>query len=238
MGIQWISWGSELLLNRAEVVDFAVEHDPDLPVGRAQRLLPPCEVDDAEPAVAHNGTAEVLLPMLVRPPVTDGGIHSAEHGLIRQAIAGPGISENETTHDVDPRKRSCATTRCPYRPAWRGRSAHSERKPRLHRHDASLRDGSLRGKQRLRRHEEALGVIHCAGRTGKLGDHCLEHRLLAEIGLELTHAASRAAAKDELAKTGDLGRTPATEDINGFAFQAFLAAAHVVHHADAPACET
>ncbi len=93
-----MSSGSELVPNRVEVVGFAVEHDADFPVGRAHRLLPAAKVDNGEPAVAHDGTLEALLPMLVRPPVAHGSIHPAQQGLIRQTIASPGISENEPAH--------------------------------------------------------------------------------------------------------------------------------------------
>src|SRR6266513_3754212 len=97
-----MSGGSELVPDRVEVVDFAVEHDPDFSVGRAHRLLPPAEIDNGEPTVAHDGTLAALLPMLVRPPVAHRSIHPAQQGLIRQTIASPGISENETAHQPIP----------------------------------------------------------------------------------------------------------------------------------------
>src|SRR6266705_388180 len=97
-----MSSASELVPDCVEVVDFAVEHDPDFPVGRAHRLLPAAEVDNGEPAVAHDGTVEALLPMLVRPTVADGSIHPVQQGLIRQTIAGPGVSEDETAHQPIP----------------------------------------------------------------------------------------------------------------------------------------
>src|SRR5437660_1604583 len=97
-----MSSGSELVPDCVEVVDFAVEHDPDFPVGRAHRLLPAAEVDNSEPAVAHDGAVEALLPVLVRPPVADGSIHPAQQRLIGQTIASPGISENETAHQPIP----------------------------------------------------------------------------------------------------------------------------------------
>src|SRR5690242_13337995 len=112
--------------------------------------------------------------------------------------------------------------------AWR--SADPERESRLHPHDAALDDGPLRCEQRLRRYEKALSVIRRAGRTGKLSHHRLEHRLLAKVRLELTHAAARSAPKYEPAKIDDLGRAPAAENGYGLVVQAFLAAAHIVHH--------
>src|SRR5712675_963460 len=101
--------------------------------------------------------------------------------------------------------------------AWRRRrSADPERKSRLHLHDAALRDGPLCREQRLRRHEKALGVVYGAGRAGKLGDHGREHRLLAEVGLELARATARVtAAEDEPAKADDLRRAPAAESAAG-----------------------
>src|SRR5207247_6439054 len=122
-------------------------------------------------------------------------------------------------------------------PLQRGLS-DPERESRLHRNDAALRHGLLCGEQRLRRHEEALGVVHRAGRAGELADHRLQHRLLPEVGLELARATAGAAAKDELAKADDPSRAAATEDVDRFALQAFLAAADVVHYAEAPARET
>jgi hypothetical protein len=52
--------------------------------------------------VAHDGTLEAFLPMLVRPPVADGSVHPTQQGLIRQTIASPGVSENETAHQPIP----------------------------------------------------------------------------------------------------------------------------------------
>src|SRR6266581_9326754 len=99
-----MSSASELVPDCVEVVDFAVEHDPDFPVGRAHRLLPASEVDNGEPAVTHDGTLEALLPVLVRPPVADGSIHPVQQGLIGQTITHLGISKNETAHEIDPKK--------------------------------------------------------------------------------------------------------------------------------------
>src|SRR5439155_728338 len=75
-------------------------------------------------------------------------------------------------------------------------------------------------------------------RRQQLADHRLQHRLLPEVGLELARATAGAAAKDELAKADDPSRAAATEDVDRFALQAFLAAADVVHYAEAPARET
>src|SRR5260221_5780466 len=117
-------------------------------------------------------------------------------------------------------------------------SGDPERESRLHLHDAALDDGPVRGEQRLRRNEKAVGVVHRAWHAGKLRDHRLEHRFLAEIGLEHAHAAARATAKDELAKADDRGGAPAAEDVDGLVLQALLAAAHVVNRPQAPVRET
>jgi len=39
--------------------------------------------------------------MLVRPSMADDTVHPVQPGLVRQTIAGLGISENETAHHTD-----------------------------------------------------------------------------------------------------------------------------------------
>src|SRR5258707_12297701 len=94
-----MSSSGEIVPNRLEVVDFAVEHDPDWSVRCAHRLLAAGEVDNGESTVPHDGTVAALLPVLVRPPVVDGSVHPIQQGLIRQTVPRLGISEDETTHD-------------------------------------------------------------------------------------------------------------------------------------------
>src|SRR2546430_7704104 len=112
-------------------------------------------------------------------------------------------------------------------------SGDPERESRLDLDVAAIDVGPVRGEQRLRRDQKAVGIVHRGWRGGKLGDHRMEYRLLAEVGLELAHAAARAAAKDKSAKICDRGRAPAAEDVDSLVVQALLAAAHVVHHSQA-----
>ena len=99
--MQRMPGGSELVSNRAEIVDLAVEHDQDLTVRRAHRLPPPGDVDNGEPTVSHDGAVAARLPMPVRASMAEGRVHSVKQRLIRQAIARLGVSENETAHEFD-----------------------------------------------------------------------------------------------------------------------------------------
>src|SRR6266851_9869491 len=96
-----MSSSGEIVPNRMEVVDFAVEHDPDWSVRCAHRLLAAGEVDNGEPTVPHDGAVAALLAVLVRASVADRGVHPVQQRLIRQSIPRLGISENETAHDID-----------------------------------------------------------------------------------------------------------------------------------------
>ncbi|SRR5260370_28612549 len=99
--------GSELVADRVEVVDFTVEHDPDLPVRGAHRLLTAGDVDNGEAAVTHGGTVGALLSVLVRPAMANCSVHPAQQNLIGQTIAGLGVCENEAAHGVGPKKSPC-----------------------------------------------------------------------------------------------------------------------------------
>src|SRR5688572_26800446 len=84
--------------NCVEVVDFAVEHDPEPSVRGTHRLLPAGDVDNGETTVPHDGMLETLLPVLVRPSVADGGVHPFEQGFIGQAISRLGVCDNKAAH--------------------------------------------------------------------------------------------------------------------------------------------
>src|ERR1700689_4700825 len=73
----------------AEVVDFAVEHNPDGSVFVSNRLAPGSQVDDAQAAHAQTPSRAEVVTFVVGTPVGDSGAHiaqlSLENGLTFQA---------------------------------------------------------------------------------------------------------------------------------------------------------
>ena len=99
MGLQLVPGAHELVADRLEVVDLAVEDDPHLAVRRTHRLRPAFDIDDGEAAVAHHRPRAARAPLPVGPPVPDRGVHAGEQRLIGQPVALSGKGEHEAAHD-------------------------------------------------------------------------------------------------------------------------------------------
>src|SRR5439155_11494607 len=88
----------ELLTDGGEVVDFAVEDNIGLAVGRAHRLLAPREADDRESSVPHDDVAESLLTVLVGPPVADRAVHPVQQGGFGETSPAFRVGQYESAH--------------------------------------------------------------------------------------------------------------------------------------------
>ena len=88
----------ELPAQIAVVVDFSVKDDPDGAVLVGDRLLPTCEVDDAQPPHAEGHAVPEVHPLVVRSAMDHRGAHGAYLVLEGWASVPPDDAGN-TTHD-------------------------------------------------------------------------------------------------------------------------------------------
>ena len=98
---EWPSFWS-LSLQLREVVDLAVEDDPDRAVFVGDRLVTPRAVDDGEAAHGEADAPVQMAPVLVRPPVADGLAHPPEQLGVHAAVAAA-HDPDDSTHRWRPR---------------------------------------------------------------------------------------------------------------------------------------
>jgi len=112
-----VAVGLELLAQLPEVVDLAVEDDPDAPVLVGDRLIAAGEVDDGEPSHAETGaigaggigagrtgapSAEDASPLAVGSPMRNDVIHALEHVGRDRAAGSQTVDADYAAHLVIP----------------------------------------------------------------------------------------------------------------------------------------
>ncbi len=80
------------------VEDLAVERDPDIAVGRGERLLAAREVDDREASVAERRALVEVDAGCIGPAMAHGLDHALEHGARRQRARLEGDEAGDATH--------------------------------------------------------------------------------------------------------------------------------------------
>ncbi len=82
-----------------EVVDLAVEDNPDRLLGIGHRLMPSAEVDDGQAAEAESERTGEEIPLVVRAAMGDGSRHP-DHGLPVDGFVGSEIKlAGNAAHD-------------------------------------------------------------------------------------------------------------------------------------------
>src|SRR5262249_32201466 len=97
VGVKLVAAGDQFFAQFREIVDFAVEHDPDRLVFVVDGLVSAGEVNDAEPAHAEPGSAAGVDALVVRPAVDDGAAH-APHGVGADGLAFPSDQPGYSAH--------------------------------------------------------------------------------------------------------------------------------------------
>ena len=86
--VEAVPGGFEILPELAEVVDLAVEHDPDRFILVVDRLMPGCQIDDAEARMAQANAGLDAEARAVGSAMPDGG----HHPLQQLGLRVPGLS--------------------------------------------------------------------------------------------------------------------------------------------------
>ena len=90
----------EVLPERFEVVDLAIEDDPDRAVFVRHGLVPAAQVDDRQPAMPERDGAVDVQTCIVRPPVSQDVAHPFQHGSVGRFVPRKVDESADATHGL------------------------------------------------------------------------------------------------------------------------------------------